>query len=476
MVKKTKFFMSEKFNSKIKILADELNCIFKDSNEQIKRMIDKKTRERKLSYLDCINYKFINVQKYDTQKKTINEVKYNNKILCHNSSFFRKEQQIPLQYYKNIYDKIFSIYLSKRNNNKQKVVAVDGTYNNTNIYRNGKLETTLNMGYYDTTNDVPLALNLKVDSQNKEIKSFLDDIADENIDFQNIIFVCDRAYYSYELFKMLNNIGSKFVIRIRNNSKKKINKNEIQNIRYINYTFDSVAQKKLFNKKTNKNELYNVTLKNYCNIITNLDNNYTDEDIKNMYVSRWQVEEYFKLIKNNFKFSVLKEHNSKTVETYNKSYIIIQIFSILSKIFELECEEITKASNDKYIYKINKTSMIEGLFKLIPNIIYSKLTVEDLFYFFNIYVQVNSTLKGASNERVSKIPFTKWYVKNYHSKYDIQKIFDAYIEQNTNEENTNNNKTKRKNKKNNSENKEQAKINKNLKTKLKNITFEKFYV
>jgi len=45
---------------------------------------------------------------------------------------------------------------------------------------------------------------------------------------------------------MLNNIGSKFVIRIRNNSKKKINKNEIQNIRYINYTFDSVAQKKLF--------------------------------------------------------------------------------------------------------------------------------------------------------------------------------------------------------------------------------------
>jgi len=61
--------MSEKFNSKILILADELNCIFKDSNEQIKRMIDKKTRQRKLSYLDCINYKFINVQKYDTQKK-----------------------------------------------------------------------------------------------------------------------------------------------------------------------------------------------------------------------------------------------------------------------------------------------------------------------------------------------------------------------------------------------------------------------
>ncbi len=59
-------------------------------------MINKTTRQRKLSFLDCVNHKFNNTQKFDSQKKTINSVKYDNKILYHNNSFFRKEQQIPL--------------------------------------------------------------------------------------------------------------------------------------------------------------------------------------------------------------------------------------------------------------------------------------------------------------------------------------------------------------------------------------------
>jgi len=475
MVKHINYLKSDNFKSKIKNLVDDLNFIFKDSNEQIKQMIGKKTRQRKLSFLDCINYKFNNTKKSDSQKKTINDLKYDNKILCNNSSFFRKEQQIPLQYYKNIYDKIFSIYLNKRKTTGQKIIAIDGTYNNTNINRNGTLETTLNMGYYDISNDIPLELNLKLNSKNKEIKSFINDIENKKINFENSIFVCDRAYYSYELFDMLNDIGSKFIIRIRNNDKnvnntQKIKKNEndkLKNIRFVNYTFDNITQKTLFNKKTNKNELYNIKQKNHCNIVTNLDCNYSDEEIKNMYVSRWKVEEYFKLVKYNFKFSQLKEHNSKTIETYNKSYIIIQIFSILSKIFELECDKIIKNSNEKYIYKINKTSMIEGLFKLIPNIIYSKLMVDNLFYFFNCYVQINLTVKGASNDRTSKIPFTKWYIKSYHSKYDIQKMFDAFIDRNINDKNIN------KNDVNNNKNNKKTKINKNLKAKLKNITFEK---
>ena len=99
--------------------------------------------------------------------------------------------------------------------------------------------------------------------------------------------------------------------------------------------------------------------------------------------------------------------------------------------------------------KINKTEVIKGLFKIIPKIIYSNIKNDDLQIFYSIYIHFNYTIKNSHNPRVSKIPFTKWYIKEYYSKYDIEKIFEAY----------------------NSDNK--TKINKNLKTKLKNYTFEK---
>jgi len=42
----------------------------------------------------------------------------------------------------------------------------------------------------------------------------------------------------------------------------------------------------------------------------------------------------------------------------------------------------------------------------------------------------NWTKKDAHYPRISKTPFTKWYVKDYHIKYDIEKMFDAYISDN----------------------------------------------
>ena len=62
------------------------------------------------------------------------------------------------------------------------------------------------------------------------------------------------------------------------------------------------------------------------------------------------------------------------------------------------------------------------------------------------------------NERVSKTPFTKWYVKDYHNKYDIEKLFEVYNSDTTYDSDDGSN---------------QNKINKNLKSKLKNYTFEK---
>lgn len=248
-------------------------------------------------------------------------------------------------------------------------------------------------------------------------------------------------------------------MRIKNNCKyisnneNKINneyipKNIPENIRFINYKFNVESTKELYNKKKQEYELYKIIKNTSCNIATNLDNNFNDDNIRNIYNSRWEIEEYFKLLKSNFKFSLLREHNKNTHITYEKSYLIIKIFCTLERIFELICNDHINYSNNKFNIKINKTLLIDGLYKIIPDIIFSKLTSSRLLSFFNIYINFNYTEKDKNNPRISKIPFTKWYIKDYYAKYDIQKIFDAFLDDNTN-------------------------INKNLKLKLKDIIFEK---
>ena len=66
----------------------------------------------------------------------------------------------------------------------------------------------------------------------------------------------------------------------------------------------------------------------------------------------------------------MREHNKKTLDTYKKTYNIIKIYSVLEKIFELVCDNLTEGYNNKYNIKINKTEVINGLFKIIPDIIF----------------------------------------------------------------------------------------------------------
>jgi hypothetical protein len=98
----------------------------------------------------------------------------------------------------------------------------------------------------------------------------------------------DRAYFSYDLFNLLKERNIKFVIRIKNNceylnrNKKKKNKRNLTDIRFISYT----AQIEETKKDKNNNDVKLIrTLQ--CHLATNLENNYDDENIKNIYVSRW---------------------------------------------------------------------------------------------------------------------------------------------------------------------------------------------
>ena len=76
-----------------------------------------------------------------------------------------------------------------------------------------------------------LILILKI-SKKKEIQGLIDYINKSKIDLTKVIFVMDRVYFSYELFKTLNDKNIKFVIRVRNNCQhlqKYLNENKEKN-------------------------------------------------------------------------------------------------------------------------------------------------------------------------------------------------------------------------------------------------------
>ena len=124
-----------------------------------------KLRQRKVSLTDALIYKFKYAEKYKTQNNTIDDYKMDNKILCNNNCFINKENKIPLEYYENIFNKITEIFYKYSNKTNYTVIAVDGTYNNTNYKNNRKLETTLNMGYYDINNNIPLFIDPIINGQ-----------------------------------------------------------------------------------------------------------------------------------------------------------------------------------------------------------------------------------------------------------------------------------------------------------------------
>ena len=412
-------------NIDIQQIVCDLNLLFKDADLDIKNMLIEKniiTRTRLLSFSDSLIYKFLCAYKNNTNQQIASDLCYINEIFVNDSNYYRKEQKMPLQYYQIVLSKtriLFNKYNNK--NNAYIVVGGDGTYNNTNLKRDKTLETSLNMGYYDITNGIPIDIDFKGNVINKEISFLIGYINDNKIDIKNIIFVLDRAYFSYDLFKFLEDKHIKFVIRVKNNCvclKNKKPKNINNNIRFISYNVNVLETKK--DKNNNDKSLMR---KLSCYLATNLDLTFDDEAVRNMYKSRWDIEVFFKLVKSNFKFSYLTEHNGQTRECYEKTICVILIYFLLENLFELLMPK--PKQNNKYTIKYNKSLALKGIRQIIPYIIKTNLTTNMLLNYMGAYFKKVKCEKNKSNPRISKRPFTKWYVKHYSNFYKYAKIIDC---------------------------------------------------
>lgn len=482
------------FNNVVK----EINFIFKDISQDIKNFIfdafNIKIKQSKINFNDVLLNKFLYSVPENTKSSIVSSHNFNNNTSISRSAFSYRNNQIPLSFYNDLYKKVNELYKKLMNIDKNKpfILAADGTFNIINS-KNKKdiLETSLNMCYFDITNNLPIEINLEGDkNKNNELFIFKKYIKKSNIP-KNSIIILDRAYCSYDFLDFLIKNNFRFIIRFRNNCKNFDKIKNINHIRILKY-YDEMLNKIQFNKyikyieKNNKKDngkhkLINVKENKEVNIkdikkfksadikikyeytlLTNLDfETYNDNKIKELYKQRWDIEIFFKLLKYNFKFEILKEHNlDNDTEEYKKLYVVNLIVIYLGKIIEKTYSNYNKLKKDiikkekgkliKYVYKPNKSNIIKGVYKIIENIIKGKLKENELKNVCQSYVSYSYVKLGIHKERKSKTPFLKWYVKGHSNRSLLYKLLEAHL---TND---------------------QSKLNKNHKVLLNTCSF-KFY-
>jgi len=425
-------------------LSNSLNDIFKTTNIDIKSLLLKdgiKTRNNKISFSDVLLYKFLYTYKNSSKQFIVSKFNYDNDLSIDRTTYHKKDLMINDTFYKSLFYKIRNLYNDNFKFDDYNLIGVDGTYNNTNVNNiKGNLETSLNMGFYNINECVPIDITFcNQENKNKEILQLKKYISNDNLKhLNNIILVLDRAYYSYELINFLDTHNFNYVIRIKNNctliknyelTKNKITKH--QNIRIITYkdTIDIIKK-----DENDKNIKLKQTIE--CNVITNLNKeNYNDLEIKKIYLSRWSIEVFFKLLKSNFKFSNLKEHNkTKTINEYNKLYysilIIIYISSMIEKINDkynksINKKEVNKKKKNNYNVKTNKNLLLNGIQLILKNVIKGTLCKKDLLNISKSFLLKVNVIKDVYNPRISKTPHSKWYVQSYAEHYRYLAIIKA---------------------------------------------------
>src|SRR5436190_23180248 len=175
---------------KFSTYKDNLLKINGITETEFKNIGTKNMRNRKISLQDAAYYRFLYSEEGKTKLSITSSLNYFNKKPADRTSYERKENNIPLDYYKNLCTKIRQLYYDDfindncfKNENinvseleKYTVVAVDGTYSNTNInIKKGELQTSLSMGYYDVTNAIPIDMNFEGSKKkNNEVSCLYD--------------------------------------------------------------------------------------------------------------------------------------------------------------------------------------------------------------------------------------------------------------------------------------------------------------
>lgn len=419
--------MSKLNNYKYKNISEKfiqiLNTIKPNFEEEIKNNTKTFIYKSKVTIEDLLLYRFNYIEKGFTFSRVLGKInddklKENNNKIFKLNSISTKDNHVPSFIYKNIYNYLL-VELDKIFKFNNKIIVIDGTYSNTNIKHNGEVETSMSLIFYDPYNSLSLDVNFTGgDKKNNEKIKLQEYISNNMGNFKNKIIILDRAYHCYDFFKFLNENDIKFIIRMKDKNPKNENKNlemikkdikiYIHNCKNIKTVFDKDK------KQVQKEKIEIVKL------ATNI-KNFKEDKIYELYNKRWSVEENIKQIKSNFKFQVLNEHKE---DNYHKIFycelIEMLIKTCLIKLYTMNQNINTKLrqKGNNVIFKLNENLIISGIKDvLIKDIINCSINCDKINNIFKTHFTEHQNKTNRSNPRVSKIPFTKWYIKKYHELY-----------------------------------------------------------
>lgn len=410
---------------KYKNICKKFIEIFNNTKIFFKKEIKENTKEfiyqSRIKIEDLLTYRFNYIEKGFTFARIVSKIN-NDKLKNNDNKTFKsnaiatKDKNISSFIYKNLYNYLFN-ELDKIFKFNNKIIIIDGSYSNTNIKHNGDVETSMSLIFYDPINSLNLDVNFTGGDKKNNEKIKLEEYILANISsFKNKTIIADRAYHCYDFFKFLNNNNINFIIRMKDKDAK--NKNKIfegikKDIKVHKRTYDNI--KTVYDKDKKQTKKKKIEIVKLATNIKNL----KEDKVFEMYNKRWSVEENIKQLKSNFKFQVLNEHKE---DNYQKIFycelIEMLIKTCLIKLYNIKENKIINKDNNNITYKLNENLIISGIKDvMIKDIINSSLNLKNINDLFETYFIEHQNKKNRSNPRVSKIPFTKWYVKKYHELY-----------------------------------------------------------
>lgn len=422
--------------------VEDISYIFSNNcnYNNIKKNSSVKMRDIKngIKLLDALSYRYIYAFKNITKVMSASTLNYRNNEEFDRQTYDSKEGNIPTFVYSDIFNDLCYNYNNNYVDSETVVLGIDGTYN-----RDVNFDEILNMGLYDITNSIPVGLeSFGKNHKNDEKQVIIDIISRDPSKFSSAILVADRAYYSYDVLKYLIDNDIKFIIRIREDAiflngkldhpKNKSNSSAIylrDKIRIIScnairekiiYPRDPNKKYKRNVKKTNKMTL---TIRDNCHLITNLldEELYDDATCLKLYKSRWDIEVFFRFIKHTYKFSKLteKKKNAKL-----KSYFCILAIEMVIKI--IIKKYLLSQQKTMTNCKFNHSNIVKGITDFfLMDLISGNVSHDDFLRFCKSYIHFVKIKNDRKYPHISKMPFSKWYVKQYSDNANLIKIVNA---------------------------------------------------
>lgn len=212
----------------------------------------------------------------------------------------------------------------------------------------------------------------------------------ERLDIKKLITIYDRGYSSIELMLKTINLDSKFLIRLpknvfKNQIKQMKTNDEIIQININNGRLKAFKDEKLKEKSRKMGRLkirialVDIGKKESEILATNLpDNEFSTEDLKELYAKRWTVETGFDRLKNLIEIEDFSGFRREIIEQdFNAHIFIYNLAMTIKNHAEEHITRIPRNKDEKIIYQSNFAKIIGNIYLFFFDLIFGTQTKKE---------------------------------------------------------------------------------------------------